>query len=388
MFLQKSDYSCNFWLANGGALLFFATSHIVAVSLPLYITSALDSSAAAVGLVTGAMNASSLGARPIASRSIGRYGSRLTLLAGAIIFIVSPPLYFLAHSVGALAIVAILQGIGLSLLTTAHITFVADLAPADRHGQFIGFAGMAMPASLAMFPYIASTTINQYGFIETFSIASIAASISFLAFFMTRDELNEVDSSVIVTDIDSATLMRSGTVLLPALAATTLGVADGAVLSFLPLFAVERSLHQYALFFTLFSISLVAAQGLAGRAVDEWGAYRISWPSLGLMAISFLVLSSAQTSVVLFFAAVLYAIGFGGTQTSLLAVLVAAIPNSKSEKTVSLFWASFDVGRIAGLFVLGEIAEQWGYAPIYVLVAVYTGIFAFCIPFFTTTLDR
>jgi MFS family permease len=149
-----------------------------------------------------------------------------------------------------------------------------------------------------------------------------------------------------------------------------LAVTYGSILTFLPLFALQQGIDNPGLFFTAYGLTVIAAQVLAGRVSDWVGRVRVIVPAMVLLALAFPVLASVQSLPLLLGVAVLYGLGFGGARVNLNALMVDRVPTSIRGMAMSIAYGSFDLGIGLGSYLLGWVAQIWGYQVMYGSVGV------------------
>lgn len=356
--------------ANLGGLFVFATNHILAITLPLRIDG-LGHSSVIIGTVVGTASFSAFLFRFISGTLIDYLGSRITFLLGSVSFLLSPVVLLLISDLWAFFLAGIFQGVGFSLLNTTHITYVARLSPSHLQGRFLALATTTMPLSLAITPHLTTHLITQFSYQGSF-ITALTTVLSALVFFLFVPPLIPVKQ---VRQTDSAqalnwkeTLKKS--TLLPSIAASALGLGDGVLLSFLPLYILEQNIGNFALFFTAYALLLVIIQPLGGLLVDKLGAKFPAIFSLILFASSFIFIGTMQFERDVIFAAVLCAIGFGIANSALTFAAVKHVEIRVKGKALGTFYGLFDLGRIAGLLVMGLVVTLQGYSVMFLITGV------------------
>jgi MFS family permease len=160
-----------------------------------------------------------------------------------------------------------------------------------------------------------------------------------------------------------------------------LAVGYGSILTFLPLFAMEQGIDNPGLFFTAYGLTLIAAQFLAGRVSDRVGRFRVLVPAMVLLALAFPALALVQSLPLLLGVAVLYGLGFGSARATLNALMVDTVPAETRGMAMSVAYGSFDLGIGLGSYLLGWVAQVWGYQVMYGSVGVVCllGVAAFAL---------
>jgi MFS family permease len=366
-----AGYSVSFFLAMLNNFLFFASMHLLRIPLPLYVER-IGGDPSQVGLVMGIFAVAATLARPYVGRLVDRLGGKPSLLIGSLIFAISPLLYIISRSVPALLVARFIYGFGISATTTAYITIVAALAPAGRRGEAIGLSAAAMPVALVTAPAIGASLLESWGFVPLFILSASVAALSLLtAFFIVEPRSTDRnDPSDEEGEGAFFPVIRLRSVWVPSLAMGVMAVTYGTILTFLPLFALQQGIDNPGLFFTAYGLTLIAAQVLAGRVSDWVGRFRVIVPAMVLLALAFPVLASVQSLPLLLGVAVLYGLGFGGARVNLNALMVDNVPDTIRGMAMSIAYGSFDLGVGLGSYLLGWVAQIWGYQVMYGVVGV------------------
>jgi MFS family permease len=144
---------------------------------------------------------------------------------------------------------------------------------------------------------------------------------------------------------------------------------------------MEQGIVNPGLFFTAYGLTLIAAQILAGRLSDLVGRFRVIVPAMVLLALAFPVLTLVQSLPLLLGVAFLYGLGFGSARVNLNAWMVDRVPASIRGMAMSVAYGSFDLGIGLGSYLLGWMAQVWGYQVMYGSVGVVCllGVAAFAL---------
>jgi MFS family permease len=376
-----AGYSASFFLAMLNNFLIFASMHLLTVPLPLYVEW-MGGGPSQVGLVMGTFAVAAILARPYVGRFVDRLGGKPSLLIGSLIFAIGPLLYIVSRSVPGLLVARFLHGFSISAISTAYIIIIAALAPPGRRGEAIGLSAAAMPVALMTAPAIGASLLESWGFVPLFVLSASVAALSLLtAFFVVEPQStgrNENSDEESEGSFFPVLCLRS--VWVPSVAMGVLAVTYGSILTFLPLFAIQQGIVNPGLFFTAYGLTLIAAQVLAGRVSDWVGRFRVIVPAMVLLTLAFPVLASVRSLPLLLGVAVLYGLGFGSARVNLNAWMVDRVPASIRGMAMSIAYGSFDLGIGLGSYLLGWMAQIWGYQVMYGSVGVIcllgVGVFA------------
>jgi len=350
----------------------FAAFFMVNLTLPLYLEQAR---AWEIGIVVGAMGAIAILLRPFTGRWADRGGRRPLLLLGAATLVVAFAAYAVTDEVIPLIGVRILHGAGMTVYTTASLTLVADMAPANRRGEAVGFLNMGNNLTQVYAPLLAFAIATQWGFTPLFAIAVGSAAVSLLGAQAVHDPIprrKRADGRAAPPLLrPSALISRSA--LLPSAVFLPVTTTMASIWAFLPLFAKERDLGDPGLFFALFGLTLVLVRPLAGLSSDRWGRALVIVPGLALSALAIALLSMAHGQAVFLMVAALFGVAFAMGHTGLLALTVDRSTAGERGVAMATFALTWDVGATAGPILLGVVATASSYATVFMIGAVLIG---------------
>lgn len=92
--------------------------------------------------------------RPWTGRLSDRHGRRIVMVAGASLFALSVVGYLVATSIPVLVAMRLVTGIGDALFFVAALSANVDLAPEDRRGEAMSFAGLSLYVDIGAGPFL------------------------------------------------------------------------------------------------------------------------------------------------------------------------------------------------------------------------------------------
>lgn len=252
-FLQR--YPRSYILSLGVAFCFFASMHVLAAPLPLYVTH-LGGDAVDVGLASGLFAGFALLARAPVGWLADRTRRWWLLLAGCGIYLLSALGYLAAASVPAVLAIRAFHGMGISIFTTGYTALAADLSPADRRGEALGLAGTAGPVAMLLAPALGDWIRLRFGYSPAFFLAALSA-LAGIALLWGLPRGSGYAPQRPPAPPDQAG--RMGFVLGPTSGLFICGFTFAALYAFMPTFAVERNQVTAAPFFIAFPAALIGA---------------------------------------------------------------------------------------------------------------------------------
>jgi MFS family permease len=355
------------WTPNYALLLFsvhthFASWFMLVATLPLYIEDRPDWQ---IGLVVGAIGASSVLVRPFTGRWVDRLGRRRFMIAGAAMVTASLLAYGLSGALAALVAVRLFHGIGMALFTTAGLAMAADIAPASRRGEAMGYFAMVNSASQIYAPALGFLIADRLGFGPMFVFGAASAALALAGSLALREPRREMRGSG-----DGGLFAMAA--LAPCLVFLSLTATVGGVQAFLPLMAVERGLGNPGLFFTLFGVALVLNRVYAGRIADVHGRGAVVIPGLALTSLAMVGLAFADARWLFLPIAVVFGTAFAMGHTGLLALVVDRSDPAERGAAMAMFALTWDVGAALGSVALGGVLDLTNFTTVYLLTASFT----------------
>lgn len=339
-----------------GALFLFTSFYLLLPTLPLFIKEmgGLDSH---VGLAAGVFTLAAVVARPFSGTLLDQYGRRPFLLGGLAVYAVSMFLYGWVGGVGALLLIRAVHGFGWAFITSASSSTVADIVPASRRGEGMGWYSLSMTLAMAVGPVFGAWAVEGLGFRGLFLMATCLSVVALAAMWVPRSPFQPTGERRRMELYDPTTLPVAGAVIFLAL-------AYGAVNTFLPLFAVTIDVNP-SIYFLVYALALAVSRPLSGTLFDRYGEAVVIVPGTALTLIALVVLSSATGPGGVITAGILFGLGFGSALTAFQATILNMVPRERFGVANSSFFMAFDLGIAFGTTVLGWVSQWLGYRALF-----------------------
>lgn len=344
-----------------GAFAFYFSFYLLLSALPLYAT-AMGVSERALGFIIGCFAFASMLVKPWAGWASDRFGRRPLLVAGAAVFLLSSIAYGWSDGALALAVVRLVHGAGMGLFPTASSAVVADLAPADRRGEYIGHFGAAANIAMAFGPLAGMLVVDRAGFTALFAVSAVSAFTA-VGFAATIPETLR-DRRTAPLGV-AAVLSRAA--LFPSLVVFCLMVTYGAQVAFLPVYAHANGINP-GLFFLVFALVVAAVRGQAGRISDRRGRAPVTAVGLLLSAVALVTLAEMPSLTGMVVAGALYGIGFGAAQPALMAWCVDGVAPVDRGRALGTYFTALELGIAIGGVGAGLGVSAIGFAPTFISI--------------------
>ncbi|WP_191566583.1 MFS transporter [Metabacillus idriensis] len=353
--------SINFFLT----LIFY----LLMVTIAVFAVDEYSASTSEAGLVTGIFIIGALIGRLFIGRLIVSYSRKKILYTGLILFTLTTAFYFFEFGLGFLLFNRLVHGITLGMASTATGTIVAQIIPASRKGEGIGYYSMSATLATAIGPFIGLYLSQHTSFQTIFTFCLALGVISLIiAFFLYVPPL---DGSAKKAEVRGFKLSNFVEPRALPIAFITLAVAFcySSVLSFINFYAMDIHLVSTAsFFFIVYAAAVLASRPFTGRLMDKKGANFIMYPAFLLFGAGMFLLSTASTSFVFLLSGVLIGLGFGNMQSTTQAIAVKLTPPHRMGLATSTFFIFLDAGLGFGPYLLGFVIPVTGYSTLYVIL--------------------
>ncbi|MBC7262121.1 MAG: MFS transporter [Chloroflexi bacterium] len=363
-------WSRDFILLLGSTLLIWGSFYFILPTLPLYVVQRLHGNPAQVGLLSGMLGITAVIARPLSGWAADRWGRRPVQLLFLLLFAVVVLTYNFATSMAMLVLIRLLHGIPFGAATTAGMTVAADLVPASRRGEGIGYYALAQTLSMAVGPVLAFAILGGGHFSRLFLTTSlIAFAALMLAWAIRHPPVRNAHASFSWQSIFE---MRVGWLALTAL---FIALGYSGIVSFVTLYGEQLHVGNAGLFFTLYALGMMLARPGTGQAFDRRGPAPVVAGGLAILFLAYLLLALWRTAMGFLCAGLLYGVGYGAVVPSIQAMAVNMVPAVRRGAANATVFSIFDIGMSVGPYLLGLLAQAMGgYAEIYLVAAALLAV--------------
>lgn len=349
--------------------------YLLMVIMGPYAQSAFDASPSLAGLVSGIFIIGTLLGRLLTGKIIEEHDRKIILLIGLIFFLITTVLYFFANNLPFLLGNRFLNGIGLGVASTATGTMVAQVIPASRRGEGIGYYSMSTVLATAIGPFTGIFLSQHTTFSVIFSFCLVLGIVSLLVGLTVKPNPVLQTKTVHAEGQHSAKRFRLSNFIeynaLPiALVTVITSFGYAAVLSFMAFYAKEIHLENAASFFFLvYAIAVLLSRPFTGKQMDARGANIVVYPALVLLAIGLYTLSTASHGFTLLIAGAIIGLGFGNFQSCAQAIAIKVCEPNRIGLATSTYFIALDFGIGIGPYLLGFVVPLLGYGGLYLTMA-------------------
>lgn len=385
----------NLIILFGAGLLFWCSMASLLPTLPGYVED-IGGTKQEIGTVMGGFAIGLLLFRPRLGRMVDSQSRKGVLLLGIVVAAIAPLGYLFIKSIPLLIALRAFHGISIAAFTTAYSTLVVDLSPVSHRGEIIGYMSLVQPIGVALGPAVGGLLQEQVGYPPLFCLASGLAVLSGIGATAIREAVGAGFTNNHTTPTDNLTkpapvsvqessaevedilpkaanipfwrLLLSPRLRIPTLVMLLIGLAFGALSTFVPLYmrATKVELNP-GWFYTAAAIASFSLRLFIGRASDRYGRGLFITASLVCYSGAMLMLTQANSAVAFLLAGAIEGSGGGIFFPMMIALISDRSSSTERGRVFALCVGGFDLGMAIAGPVFGSVAQQLGYQGIFTI---------------------
>jgi predicted MFS family arabinose efflux permease len=351
-----------------GFLAFFAfltAFSAIVPTLPMFLAR-LDSNEREIGALIGILGVSSLVSRFLVGGALTKYSEKSVMMFGSLTFALTFLAFIVLRPFWPFLAVRLVQGIATACIDTAAFALIIKAIPLAYRGQGIGYLLVAPPLSLAIAPSISVSLINRYGFTVLFlACAGLSLCSLLLSWKVKKQEIATTDIDV----LSQGTRFIEWKIVAPATTSFIQSFIWGAIVTFVPLYAIQRGIINPGHFFTAIAVMMIVGRALGGRIIDTQSKEKIILTFICTGMITMVLLSFSMTLPMFILVGLLW-----GTGHALLVPTFMTYSfehaGSSDGAAVGTFRAFSDLGQALGPVIMGIIIPFTGYQIMFLCLAL------------------
>jgi len=361
MKMNKSKlWTWNFTIITITNLFMFFAFQLFPSALPPYLKS-LGASDHLLGWLQGIMTIATLLIRPFAGLALDRYGRKGIFIAGLVGMLLTTAAYRFFPVVGIIFIIRFVHGMMWGVSNTACSTIATDNIEKSRFSESMGYFSLASSVAMAVAPAVALSLGMQNNILLALAFLSVAF---ILAFLMKYQKPQTEQPKKRMAPYAKESILPSAIMLL-------FTITYGAILTFIALYAAQKSVEGVGLFFTVYAVAMLVTRPLFGKLIDNKGFGAGIWPGVILVPAALILLSVSNSLVLFLICGSIYGIGIGAAQASLQTMAIVNVPKDRTGAANATFFTGFDGGIGAGAVLAGFISTIFGYGGMFGFTAIF-----------------
>ncbi|WP_413732557.1 MFS transporter [Sodalis sp. RH20] len=380
-------WTSRFVLLLVSAVFMYMMTFMLTPTLPLFVQDIGAGTTAAGGVIVAGYTVGSLLPRLMWGSLADSWGRRPVYLLGVAIMAVISPLFTVAGILPVIISLRLVQGVGFSASSTGAATVAADLVPASRRSEGIGYYALANTIGMAAGPNLGLMIHQQWGANWLF-IASVASGlVAIITGLWIGDRRRGRQPKVsLPTSVPDPVVSPRGwerllekSVLRACAVLLFVVMPYGAIMAYVAAYGIHQGVTHIGLYFTVFALALLVVRLGVGRITDRFGATIVFVPGVAAMLAGLLVLGWADGLTVFLTSAALFGLGYGVALPLLQSITYAIAPEDRRGVASATFFATADIGYGLGAVLLGVSISLLGYriafAGLALLVAIALMLF-------------
>ena len=326
------------------------------------------------GIIMGIFPITALLTRPLANVMGDNLNKKWLIFIAMGLSGVIVVLYAIPTNVIWLVPIRILHGFLFSIAGTVTFSLGADYIPKIRLGEGIGYLGVGHIIGMAIGPNIAIFLLEHFTYEFCFVLSGIIMVAVALSVVFIRYRHNSPKAEKIGKTTDKAKFRFNSFIAVEVLPfagfAAILSISLGLVNSYLVMMGVQRLIYGIGIYFVVNAVIQVLSRPYLGRLADRKGVGYVVVPGFIFVAAAMIIISISYSVWPLLIAALLMAIGTGGTFPALQANCLRKVDAARRTVATGTYFIGFDVGMSIGQMTGGSIIDSTGFSAAYGMAAV------------------
>lgn len=379
---QEKLWTRDFILFCLSYLLMAAGFYFLLPVLPMYVTQVLEEDKTKIGYIIGLYALSALLIRPFSGYALDTFGRRKVYIISMLLYTLSMFLYSYATTFLLLLTLRFLHGFTWGMVTTGGGTIPADLVPARRRGEGIGYFGLSVTLSMALGPLAGLWILSNNNFSTLFYVAFGISVASLALAYMVKYPSIATPAIPNPQPVQRKTgQMFEAKASHASVVVFLFGFAYASIFAFAAVFSSETGVGHSGMFFLLLAIGVSISRPYAGKLMDKKGPQQIMLLSFVLGFVGFMLLSATGHSLVVYLTAgFIIGLGCGSVIPTLQTMVMNMVMPERRGVANATYYAAVDLGIGLGSIILGYVADWASTAQMFqccALMFVLAGIYFF-----------
>lgn len=325
-----------------------------------------------IGIIMGATAMSALLIRPWIGMQVDSKGSRPVILIGQFLLILSTIGYWWATSFLAFFILRLLYGVGQAFYGTGAVTFASSIGSGASNSNAIAMYTLTTMLGLGLSMSMAQAAFEMFGFNALVGLSVILIGSAFSVMKWRSQPIKLAANNAIRTPFME--VLKSKVVFASTLCQFAASFSFSALLTFIPLAALDKGISFYSLFYIAFALSVISSRLFVQRVTSSFGLINAIVYSSTIMLVSIVLLMVTISPLILILSGILFGLGFGIVYPSLVLLLVQRINQKNRGTALGVMIAAGDIGNALSTAILGAVAEHLGYAALFSTTALLLAV--------------
>ena len=337
-------------------MMIFTSFYLLLPTLPVFVTDVLKGDESNVGYIIGILSLTAVLVRPASGYILDTMSRKKVLFVSLLAFTMAMAAYNFVTSLTLLLILRALHGFSWGFTTTGAGTIAADVVPAARRGEGMGYFGLSNTLSMAVGPSLGLLIITQAGFTSLFNACVVTAILGLLCILgISSNKELPIPNKKIKMSLNSffepKVFSLSSMIFFVAL-------VYGGIVSFIVIYGKELGIQNPGTYFLAYALTLLVVRPIAGKIFDKEGPLKIMAVGFVSIALSFVLLFIANGNTLFLLSAVSIGIGFGIVHPTAMAMAINRVEPFRRGAANGTIFSAFDLGIGLGSIFLGILSKM------------------------------
>jgi len=300
-----------------------------------------------------------------------RIGRRTPLIAGLIIYILSPLLYPLASDVYTLMAIRVVHGLASAAFIPVAHALIVDMAPPHRMGEAMGWYTASTQLSFVIGPIAGGFLLNYFGFNATFYACSV---VPFLGLLFILPRLHTIPRKPVVEQAVTSAWgwLKQRRALGGLLTPFFITLGSGTIIAFMPLYGEDFGIGvgKVGVIISVIYASSVVLRAPAGRLSDRMGRTPVILSGFLISAVALAWISFAASFPWLVAAGIFFGLGMGLAMPASFALVADLSPVGERGLAMGAASSFLQLGVAVGASAMGGVAGVAGMGAMFKICAL------------------
>ena len=305
------------------------------------------------------------------------YGRRILLRIGVIAFGIPPFFYPFISDLNVLTLLRLFHGLATAIFAPSALATVAELYR-ERRGAALGTYTACTQSGALLGPFIGGYLAFAYGYSSAFLTAGLFGCAAIVLFYSLHlspppPRLHDKGLASVWSEMwkGFSIVARNRKVLVTSSTDAAKMIANGALMAFLPLYAISVGLNagEVGLLFTIQSLTSFVSKPIMGRVSDRMGRQPLIMLGLLICAATFVSIPHVSELALL----LVLSAGFGFGEAVVSSSSSAFVADSSEFKTLGagmgMQGTIGDIGHASGPLLAGVLIANMSYAGAFGIIA-------------------
>lgn len=233
------------------------------------------------------------------------------------------------------------------------MSLVSEFLPKSKFASGISIYALAQSFAQVIGPAVGLYLMDAIGFSFAYFTAGCSLIIAIIGVTLVKEPYRERLPYQLKFD-----RMFAPQAIGKGLALMLLAISFSCTASYVVLYGYSRGVQDMGVFFVVYALCLVVTRPLFGKLADKFGSPRILVLGVICFAISYYMLSIADSMPGFIIAAIISSAGFGCCAPLLQSMALASVPESRRGAASNTAFTGLDLGMLFGPVIGGTLVEQ------------------------------